>query len=348
MLAMAGCVQFASASIIEVPGDASTIQAAVDAAQTGDEIHVAAGIWRETINLRGKAIVLLGAAGPQSTTLDGRGLEGSVLRCIEGEAAETRIEGFTITGGSGDVGAHGPEATVGGGLLVRSSSPTIVNCVFRENRASLHGGAVYCGDGAAATFSDCMFESNVAEKGGAVFNIRSSPSFDSCVFTGNLAGYGGGAIYNDRKCAADFTDCRFQANEAIYNGGAVYDYESRGTLTSCSFVRNAAAFKGGAIYIAYRSNPIMHDCVFVTQADDVAGRRGVQMASKDQTGACCVGGGCIIASKSACEDAGGEFSGRGTRCSIEEQTCSRRMKGDLNHDGTVDRTDMAVLMLIWR
>lgn len=348
MLAMACCVQFASASIIEVPGDASTIQAAVDAAQTGDEIHVAAGIWRETINLRGKAIVLLGTAGPQSTTLDGRGLKGSVLRCIEGEAAETRIEGFTITGGSGDVDTYGPEATIGGGLLVRTSSPTIVNCVFRENRASLHGGAIYCANGAAATFRDCVFESNVGEKGGAVFNIRSRPSFTSCSFVGNLASYGGGAVYNDRKCAPDFLDCNFEANEAIYNGGAIYDYESRGNLSTCSFARNTAAFKGGAIYIAYRSKPVLNDCVFITQTDDVAGHRGVQMASMDRSGACCVGGGCIIASKSACDDAGGIFSGRGTHCQIEESACPKAVKGDLNRDGVVDRTDVAVLMLIWR
>jgi len=348
LLLLGCCGRAGLAGIIDVPADVATIQAAIDLAESGDEVVVAAGTWRETIDLRGKAIVLRGAAGPQATTLDGRGLKGSVLRCTGGETAETRIEGFTVTGGSGDVDTHGPQATVGGGLLVLASSPTIVDCVFRENQVLLHGGAVYCGENANPSFVGCTFASNVGEKGGAVFNIRSNPRFSSCLFLRNVADYGGGAVYNDRRCAPSFLACRFEANEALYNGGAIYDYESRGSLSGCTFARNTAAFKGGAVYSAYRSDTVMADCRFLTQTDDVAGRRGVSLSATTIHGACCIGGGCVVATRTDCENAGGVFSGEGSICETTVTTCPEALQGDLNNDGEVDRVDMAVLMLLWK
>ena len=345
---MASCCRAGLAKIIAVPADVATIQAAVDAAEDGDEILVAAGTWQETIDTKGKAIVLRSAEGPQVTMLDGRGLTGSVIRCTGGETAETRIEGFTITGGSGDVDAHGPQATIGGGLLVLQSSPSIVDCVFEENQVLLHGGAVYCGMNANPSFNNCVFKSNTAEKGGAVFNIRSNPRFSSCVFVQNLADYGGGAVYNDRKCSPSFLACRFDANEALYNGGAIYDYESRGSLSGCTFARNTAAFKGGAVYSAYRSDTVMADCSFLTQNDDVAGRQGVTLSATAIHGACCIGGGCIVSTRTDCENAGGAFSGEGTICETTVTSCPKTLHGDLNNDGSVDRVDMAVLMLLWK
>jgi predicted outer membrane repeat protein len=348
MLLLAGCAQGGMAAVIGVPADVPTIQDAVDVAEPGDVVLVAAGTWNETINVRGKSIVLRGAAGSLATTLDGRGLEGSVIRCVGEETAETRIEGFTITGGSGDVNAHGSDSTIGGGLLIVGSSPTIFDCVFRENRATLHGGAAYCGENANATFQDCVFQSNVGEKGGAVFNIRSNPRFSECTFIGNLADYGGGGVYNDRQCSPSFIGCHFDSNEAIYNGGAIYDYESSGSISECSFARNTAAFKGGAVYIAYRSDSVIANCRFLTQTDDVAGRRGIVSIAPMIRGACCLGGGCIVALEADCEKAGGAFSGGGSTCDETVMRCPEDIQGDLNQDGQINRTDMAVLMLLWK
>jgi len=43
---------------ISVPKDYSTIQAAIDAAEDGDTIVAAPGTYRETINFKGKNIIL--------------------------------------------------------------------------------------------------------------------------------------------------------------------------------------------------------------------------------------------------------------------------------------------------
>ena len=292
--------------------------------------------------------MLRGAEGAQATTLDGHGLGGSVVRCIGGETADTRIEGFTITRGSGDAEAHGPDSTIGGGLLIVGSSPAIVECIFKRNEANLHGGAVYCASSSNPMFTDCHFIGNTAEKGGAVFNVRSNPRFSACVFVENHADYGGGAVYNDRRCAPSFLNCRFDLNEAIYNGGAIYDYESSGSLSGCRFSRNTAAFKGGAVYMAYRSSSTMANCRFMTQNDDVAGRSGVQLSAVEVHGACCIGGGCIIATESDCESAGGAFLGTGSICETTVTRCPEQIHGDLNQDGEIDRVDMAFLMRLWK
>lgn len=53
-----------------VPAQYPTIQAAIDAAQPGDEIHIAPGIYRELLDPENKSLTLIGA-GPDQTILSG-------------------------------------------------------------------------------------------------------------------------------------------------------------------------------------------------------------------------------------------------------------------------------------
>jgi len=337
-----------SAATIQVPSDARTIQGAVDAASNGDVIIVAAGIWHETINMKGKAIVLKSADGPEATVLDGRTLPGSIVYCIEGESRETGIEGFTLRGGTGDSSVYGPGQAVGGAMFIVGSSPRVNDCIFENNTATLQGGAVYSVRDAHPSFTNCIFRRNASEKGGAVFSLLSNCRFMDCTFIGNLARFSGGAIFNSSHCSPTFMSCRFLSNQALYNGGAIYDYESHGSLSRCTFERNSAAFKGGAVYSSYRSDPVFAECRFETPSDEIVGRRGVRMASIIQSGACCLGGGCIVAEKESCIEAGGAFSGNGSICEPTITLCPTSVEGDLNRDGDVDRRDMAVLMMLWK
>ncbi|MHC4535065.1 MAG: hypothetical protein ACYS6K_14045, partial [Planctomycetota bacterium] len=109
------------------PGE--SIQAAIEAADPGDEIEVAPGTYYERINFLGKAIRLYSSGGPDVT--NATGLWASVVTCTTSEGPGTILEGFTITGGNADYG---------GGMYNDNASPTVTNCTFSGNYAGYLGG----------------------------------------------------------------------------------------------------------------------------------------------------------------------------------------------------------------
>src|SRR5213080_499591 len=63
--------QASPTTVIHVPGDQPTIQAAIDAAVDGDVVAVDPGTYQENINLEGKAIKIASTSGPSGTIIDG-------------------------------------------------------------------------------------------------------------------------------------------------------------------------------------------------------------------------------------------------------------------------------------
>ena len=113
---------FAPAATINVPADHPTIQAAINAAFSDlDEIVVAPGTYNECLNLLGKAITLQSSGGPAVTTIDGTGLNCSVITCESGETSATIINGFTVTNGTGNPNPV-TLTTFGGGMNNQNSS----------------------------------------------------------------------------------------------------------------------------------------------------------------------------------------------------------------------------------
>ncbi len=77
------------------------IQDCIGAAMDGDECVVAPGTYFENINLLGKAITLRSSGGASVTTIDATrvadpGDGKPVVRCDNGEGADTVLDGFTI------------------------------------------------------------------------------------------------------------------------------------------------------------------------------------------------------------------------------------------------------------
>ncbi len=164
------------------------LQSAVDAADSGDEVWVRAGVYRSTtdpvLTLRVGVAVYGGFDGTESardqrnwagrpTVLDGEGLR----RCVLG--ADTAVlDGFTVTRGRADYG---------GGMHNRSCSPTVANCLFLRNWATEEGGAVdnYYG---SPLFENCLFVENTAKRGGGGMKIAghaNTTTVRNCVFTRN-------------------------------------------------------------------------------------------------------------------------------------------------------------------
>lgn len=227
-----------SADYIIVPDDYDTIQRAINNSGDGDTIIVADGVWtgagNHEIHTRGKRITLRSESGPENCIIDCQG-EYRGFNIYEGEDADTRIEGFTVCNCA---------ASVGRAVTLFTASPTIVNCVFKDNT----GGAIHC-DEAYPLIEDCLFLNNeTTGNGGAVFAFEAGPKLHRCRFMGNTASTGG-AIFTDDYGGISAYNCLFVGNSAA-KGGVSSCWEG-GTirLSNCTATGNSASVRGGACYV---------------------------------------------------------------------------------------------------
>ncbi len=126
---------FASAQIIHVPADQTTIQEGINAASTGGTVLVAEGTYYENINFWGKAITVTSnfITTGDTNTINNTIINGSrpsnpdyasVVSFTTGEDTTSIISGFTITGGTGLLDASIP-ARLGGGIVCINASAKI-------------------------------------------------------------------------------------------------------------------------------------------------------------------------------------------------------------------------------
>ncbi len=149
--------------IIHVPGRQPTIQAGINAAQTGDTVLVAEGTYYENINFRGKAITVASRFLISGDTTDIAGTiidgsrpahpdSGSVVFFISGEDTASVLCGFTLTGGSGTMSKiqwlnEWSDIRAGGGILCYQSGAYICHNRIIDNHIrdvnEADGGGVY-------------------------------------------------------------------------------------------------------------------------------------------------------------------------------------------------------------
>jgi hypothetical protein len=343
-VAVLGTNSLAIAETILVPKDAPTIQEAIDRAQGDDIVLVAPGRYDEAINFNGKAITLKSEKGAAQTTIDGWNQNDSVVKCISGEGPSTVLDGFTITGGTGNENLYSKQEAVGGGLLCLHSSPTIMNCIIVNNRAKYQGGAVFNGEQSNTVLRNCIVKDNTSERGGGFYNGRGRPEIINCEISHNSATYGGGGMYNFGSDVRIINSV-FAHNRAEYNGGGVYDYDSGGRLVATVFRDNVALFSGNAVYRGYKSATVVdEDCTFIMEHDTISGSGGYMVAQGKKTGACCVGTGCLIVDERSCISAGGSWTGPNSTCEDQLIACLKPNAGDINTDGVVDMMDLVLVM----
>jgi hypothetical protein len=253
-------VSIAQGGTINVPENQPTIQAAINAATTGDIIVVAPSTYFETIDFLGKGITLRSSGGPLVTIIDGQGVNGSVVQCVNGEGPDTVLEGFTITGGYADIG---------GGMLNIGSSPTIIDCIFTNNHAGDRGGGMYNREGNPAVRKSTFDGNTSVAMGGGMFNLQASPTVMECRFTQNSSNKGAG-MRNYLNSHPTVTNSIFRYNHAGEEGGGMDNRKnSNAVVTGCVFEGNTAGSGGGGMhnYVGRRvevtGNPVIMNSLFI-------------------------------------------------------------------------------------
>ena len=299
----------ADAAILNVPADYPTIQSAIAAAATGDEVLVAPGIYNEAIDFLGKEIAVVSAVGPEKTILDGVGLATSLVRCVSGETAATRLEGFTIRKGwKGSPLPQNPNIFLGGGLVVLEASPTIVDCRFVDNRTDYGGGAYFYFS--ESIVQGCLFHMNQASAdGGAAQTFAGAVVFEDCTFTYNMA--------------------------PNSHGGAVHLVRGEPSLIDCVLSNNTANLGGGLTFYADGGVATISGCEIVGNIADIAGGFWVRPGYSD----------LLLIDTEICANAPTPFVGRYTDGG-GNIFCSG-CRGDLNSDGQVNSSDIGILLGFW-
>ena len=265
-------------------------QAAIDAAQPGDEVRVAGGTYKpaETIDrslsfaMKDGVALYGGYAGYGEVDPDERDCSAHVTilsgdigapgylgdnsyRVVVGASA-ARLDGFTVTGGNAD--GSWPE-NHGGALFAQSATDlTLANCTFAGNSSLYGAGAVYIYSSIVAV-GNCTFTGNSSESGGAVRVRSSSAEIVNCVFTDNTA-QRGGAVHAYSSSCIDVLSCTFTGNSAAICGGAIYGIEGGVTLKN-SVLFGDAAPEGKELLVRGAALVVAHNCI---EDQAYAGRDG--------------------------------------------------------------------------
>ncbi len=218
------------------------LQDAIGISVFGDEIWVAAGVYKPTtltsrsisFSIKNGTKVYGGFSGAEillsernvslnSTVLSGEIGTGNAydnsykVVYFSSVGNQTRLDGFTITAGYNN-------SSYGGGAVSVSSSPIIANCIFQGNFSSEGGGAINHSTSGVLTLENCIFNGNVANT------------------------YGGGAL---RLYAGtvNISNCYFKSNQSNTYGGAIFVYNTIVNIDNSVFAGNISETSGSAINV---------------------------------------------------------------------------------------------------
>jgi hypothetical protein len=276
------------------------LQPALAAAIAGDEIWVAAGVYKPTADpaqrtatfqLKNGVALYGGFAGTEGarqqrnwlanlTVLSGD-IEGNDVtsaggvvtnpahivgansyHVVTGSGADSSaiLDAFTITAGN----ATGLDPyDRGGGLYNNSGHPTLANLIFSGNSAASNGGGMHNVNGSNPSLTAITFRHNSASSGGGLYNVNNShPTLINVIFSGNSAAVNGGGMYNVNDSSPTLINAVFSGNRAAGSGGGMYNVNlGNPNLINASFSGNHAAVSGGGMYNALNS-PLIQNSIF--------------------------------------------------------------------------------------
>ena len=274
----------------------SSVQTAVDVANTGDvikvaqgdytDIHVRAGITQvvyisKTVTVRGGYTTSdWNTSNPiaHPTTLDAQG-QGRVL-VIVGDISPN-IEGLRLTGGvtleplfrggglyvenaggiiSGNVIYSNTASYYGGGVYLSWSSARLVHNTIENNTASTgvgSGGGLYLSCG-APTLEDNIIQNNAALSGGGVHLFNSNATLTGNTIANNTAGQGGGVEF---VCSSPTLTGNLIKGNTASAGSGLYLFDSEPTLINNAIIDNKATWRSGICVTQGSAPRLIHNTI---------------------------------------------------------------------------------------
>jgi len=254
---------------------------ALDNASSGDDIHVAQGIYRPS-----EGYVAVPDFNWRTTTFqlkNGVTLKGSYAGFDEPDpnARDVKVYKTILSGDlNGDdvgnledhsraensyhvvtaIGAN--ETTLLDGFTITGGN---ANGSTADNR---RGGGLHISQSTDLTLTNCTFATNSAGGGGGLYNDSFNLMLTNCTFIGNSAGSGGGMeLHGDQTT---LINCIFSGNSAI-NGGGIDCPCTEVSLTNCTFVGNTASseynYRGGGICGDDDTVMRLTNCIFWANRD---------------------------------------------------------------------------------
>ena len=238
---------FTHSTVLVKAGD--DLQAAINAANAGDRLLLAAGTYtgnftlKDGVNISGGWNATYTVCDPKTykTVLDGN-KTGITLNQSSNFNNPTNISGLTIQNGysTGD----------GGGILIRKNT-TVRNCIMTDNTAGKGAGLYIREEGKAY---DCIIKNNTAtDKSGGV-QIHKLGTLENCIVTNNTAANDGGGIL--LSTGGNIHNCLVINNTCNGNGasGIRVQENAANRVINTTIANNHNTTSNTATYAVYYDN----------------------------------------------------------------------------------------------
>lgn len=209
-----------SGMVAEPPWILNSIEAAINAANSGDVIEVCEGIYNENLTINED--ITLRSTFPldpdvrDATVIAGVSSDSAVIRIIN----DCHLYGLTVQ--------DGISSYSGGGIYINTSTAPVVEYNKIIDNEGVHGGGLEITGGSQAVIANNIFENNNANIGGGIFIYNSEPEISNNSILNNFAADNGGGIavyYNSESTIYNNT---ITGNEADADdsdsgsGGGIY------------------------------------------------------------------------------------------------------------------------------
>ncbi len=224
-----------AANTIKVPADQPTIQAAINAASTGDTVLVAPGTYYENIDFKGKAITVISSGGAAQTIIDGS-QGGPVVRFVNNETRASIISNFTLRNGSVSTG-NGSTA----GVFIGDSAPTVLNNLITSNTCN----------GIAAEFASPLIEGNIISN-----TVSITVPGLACGVVAAAGVLLEGIYYRQGGISGLYPTVIGNTIESNRVGGGIMIWAADRSIIENNIIRNNAATDDGGAIVLYNSDQI--------------------------------------------------------------------------------------------